>query len=279
MSFAELEKLRTEVGLGVNAFLRCSGVSKSTYYRRKRRGRGKRNPPPELEAAIKRLCDEHPRLGYRPIHAKLRKTQAASASTVYRVMKRLGLCQKQKRHASTVISAPAPLQLEQLGLTVGLDFTHWDRKPICNVLEYESRYCLATVVSERETSEAATAALDLALQEAKRLGLPYQGIEVKSDRGSTFTAAPFRAFLNEQTCQQTLSAVGRPQGMGRVERFNRSLKEQGLQPEELDPGESLQPLLDTYRSYYNHHRPHQALDYLTPLEFLRSQGYNSVPLN
>jgi hypothetical protein len=39
------------------------------------------------------------------------------------------------------------------------------------VLEYERRYCLAAVVSERETSEAATAALDKALQEAKRLGL------------------------------------------------------------------------------------------------------------
>ncbi len=128
----------------------------------------------------------------------------------------------------SVVSAPAPLQLEHLGLTVGLGFTHWDRKPICDVLEYESRYCLATVVSSRETSQAATAALDMALKEARRLGLPYQGIEVKSDHGSTFTAAPFRSFLVEQTCQQTLSAVGRPQGMGRVERFNRSLKEQGL---------------------------------------------------
>ena len=277
MSFIELEKLRAEMGLGVNAFLRCSGVSKSSYYRRKRQGEEKQNARPKLEGEIKRLCDEHPRLGYRPIHAKLSKTQAASASTVYRVMKRLALCQKRKRRGSTVVSAPAPLQLEQLGLTVGLDFTHWDRKPICNVLEYESRYCLAAVVSERETSEAATIALGLALQEAKRLGLPERGIEVKSDHGSTFTATPFRAFLNEQACQQTLSAVGRPQGMGRVERFNRSLKEQGLQPEELEPGGSLQPLLDSYRSYYNCHRPHQALDYLTPLEFLHAQGYNPVP--
>lgn len=278
MSFAELEALRTEMRLGVNAFLRYSGVSKSSYYRRKRRGSQPQNPPSDLEAAVKRLCDEHPRLGYRPIHAKLKKTQAAGASTVYRTMKRLDLCQQRRRRRASVQSAPAPLVLEPLGLTVGLDFTHWDRKPICNVLEYESRYCLAAVVSERETSEAARAALDQALQEAKRLGLPACGIEVKSDHGSTFTAAPFRAFLAEQTCQQTLSAVGRPQGMGRVERFNRSLKEQGLQPEELEPGGSLQPLLDLYRDYYNRHRPHQALDYLTPLEFLHAQGYNSVPL-
>ena len=108
MSFAELEALRSEAGLGVNAFLRYSGVSKSSYYRRKRRGSKARNPPLEFEAAVKRLCDEHPRLGYRPIHAKLQKTHAASASTVYRVMARLDLCQKRKRRTASVQSAPAP---------------------------------------------------------------------------------------------------------------------------------------------------------------------------
>ncbi len=185
-------------------------------------------------------------------------------------MKRLNLRRQRKRRGAPVQSAPAPLILEQFGL----DFTHWGRKPICNVLEYESRYCLAAVVNERETSEAATAALDQALQEAKRLGMPCQGIEVESDHGSTFTA-PFRAFLTKRRGQQTLSAVGRPQGIGRVERFNCSLKEQGLQPEELDPGGSLQSLLDLY----NRQRPHQALDYLTPLEFLHVQGYDSAPLN
>ncbi len=193
-------------------------------------------------------------------------------------MKRLNLYRQRKRRGAPVQSAPAPLILEQLGLTVGLDFTHWDRKPICNVLKYGSRYCLAAVVSERETSEAATAALDQALQEVKHLAMPCQGIEVKSAHGSTFTAAPFRAFLTKRRGQQTLSAVGRPQGMGRVERFNRSLKEQGLQPEELDPGGSLQSLLDLYRDPYNRQRPHQALNYLAPLEFSHAHGYNPVPL-
>ena len=108
--------------------------------------------------------------------------------------------------------------------------------------------------------------------------MPCQGIEVKSDHGSTFTAAPFRAFSTKRRGQQTLSAVGRPQGMGRVERFNRSLKEQRLRPEELDPGGSLQSLLDLHRDPYNRQRPHQALNYLTPLEFSHAHGYNLVPL-
>ena len=58
-----------------------------------------------------------------------------------------------------------------------------------------------------------------------------------------------------------------------------SVKEQGLQPEELHAGESLQPTLDSYRSYYNSRRPHQALGYKTSLELLQSKGYNPLPLN
>jgi putative transposase len=259
--------------------LRLTGIAKSSYYRRKRGSRSRQSLQAQLEVPVRRLCDEHPRLGHRPIHAVLVKEHSASPSTVYRVMKRLDLCQRPKQNKKAVKSAPAPLVLENIGLTVGLDFTHWDRKPICNIIEYESRYCLASVVSEQETSLAAKAALEEALAEAKRLGLPHSGIEVKSDHGSPFTAETFCSFLIDNCCQQTLSAVGRPQGMGRVERFNRSLKEQALQPEELDPGQDLQPILNSYRSYYNAHRPHQALSYKTPLEVLQSKGYNSVPLN
>ncbi len=277
MSYQEMEALREELGLGVNAFLRLGGIAKSSYYRRKRGGKAKTTLQAAVEERVKRLCDEHPRLGHRPIHALLAKTHPISPSTVYRIMKRLDLCQKPQKK-KRVKSSSAPLELDNLGLTVGLDFTHWGQKPILNVLEYESRYCLASVVSERETSEAAKEALDRALQEAKGLGLPYRNIEVKSDHGSTFTAETFRSFLHDHRCQHTLSAVGRPQGMGRVERFNRSLKEQGLQPEDLEPSQSLQPTLDAYRNYYNIKRPHQALGYKTPLELLQSKGYNSVPL-
>lgn len=167
-----MEALRQELNLGVNAFLRLSGIAKSTYCRRKRGGKARVSLQETVEGEVKRLCEEHPRLGHRPIHALLAKTHPVSPSTVYRTMKRLELCQKPQKKKE-VKSSPAPLELDSLGLTVGLDFTHWDKKPIQGVLEYESRYCLASVVSERETSEAAKEALARALQEAKELGLPY----------------------------------------------------------------------------------------------------------
>jgi transposase InsO family protein len=75
-------------------------------------------------------------------------------------------------------------------------------------------------------------------------------------------------FIERQGCWHTLSAVGRPQGMGRVERFNRSSKEQRLRLADVEDRPELQAELDGYRKFYNHNRPHHALNGMTPYEFL-----------
>lgn len=57
--------------------------------------------------------------------------------------------------------------------------------------------------------------------------------------------------------------------MGRVERLNRSIKAQGLAREEINSPVEIQEVLDTYRSYYNTERPHQALGYKTPIQVVQ----------
>ena len=272
MSFSEVEKLRVEQGLGVNAFLEASGLSKSSFYRKKQQAQSKQSKvlQGKRQAAIKRLCHEHPALGYRPIHALFVKQYPelrCSSSTVYRLMKALDLCQKPVKK-KLVKSTTTPLELESVGMTIGLDFTHWQKKPICNVIEYQSRFCLASIVTERETAEAAKSVLEKAFQEAGRLGLPTKGIEVKSDHGSAFTAEVFEDFLFNQGCKHSFSPVAVPQGMAKVERFNRSTKEQGLAREECEHSQDIQNVLDSYRQYYNSQRPHQALAYKTPIDII-----------
>jgi putative transposase len=278
MTFAELEAARAALGLGVNAFCRSVGIAKSTYYQRKRQREQPGFVQRGIEAEVQSQCEKHPTLGYRPIHALVQDAlkQMVSQSSVYRVMKRLGLLQPRVKGKNRGGGVPADLNPKEVGLTVGLDFTHWRKEPVVNVLEYQSRYCLASVAFREETAFTAVAAMKTALAEAGRLGLPVGGITVKSDHGSTFTADVFRAFLRENTLSQALSAVGKPQGMGRVERFNRSVKEQGLARFELEPGESAQVALDEFRAYYNACRPHQALGYRTPLEVIESLNLKAV---
>ena len=64
--------------------------------------------------------------------------------------------------------------------------------------------------------------------------------------------------------------VGQPEGMGRVECFHRSLKEECLQYEDIESLEELNTVLESFRNHYTTQRPHQALGYQTPLEVIQA---------
>lgn len=264
-----MEQVRQELGLGVNRFLKLSGIAKASYYRLKRGSKAHPCPVQQaIEDRVKQHSEQNPRYGYRRVWALLfREGMAVSPSTVYRLMKHTERLQQSPRRKGYRYSPPP--RPEQIGLTLGLDFTRWGRTRLCNVIEYQSRYCLAAVASAGEDARAAINALDRAMGEARSLHLPTQGIEVKSDQGSAFKSNPFTGFLTEQGCAQTLAAVGKPQGMGRVERFHRTLKEESLQYEEIEGFEHLNQVLEDFRQHYNIQRPHQALGYKTPLEVIQ----------
>ncbi|WP_337869406.1 integrase core domain-containing protein [Meiothermus sp.] len=226
-----METVPQEMGLGVNRFLQLAGTAKATYYRRK-------------------------------------QGIPASPSTVYCLMKRFGRLQQSPRRGGYRYSPPP--RPERMGLTMGLDFTRWGKDRLCNVIKYQSRYCLAAVATLTEDAQAASNALGQAILQTERLKLPTQGIEVKSDQGTAFKAKAFTEFLEASCWGQTLSAVGKPQGMGRVERFHRTLEVESLQYEEVESLDEPNRVLESFREDYNTRRPHQALDYKTPLEVIRS---------
>ncbi len=71
---------------------------------------------------------------------------------------------------------------------------------ILNVIEEESRYLLASVAGragEGETARLAKEALERAREEARRLGLPTQGLLLRTDQGSAFQSEVFRGYLQE----------------------------------------------------------------------------------
>lgn len=54
---------------------------------------------------------------------------------------------------------------------------------------------MPSVPCPHETAETTVLSMKLALAEAARLDVPVEGVTVKSDHGSTFTADAFQAFL------------------------------------------------------------------------------------
>ncbi len=90
---------------------------------------------------------------------------------------------------------------------------------------------------------------------------------VITDKGRQFFCETFKAWCRDQGIRPRFGAVGRKGSIAIVERFFRSMKAECrrriLVPLGLDP---MREELACYATWYNLHRPHQALGGLTPAE-------------
>lgn len=91
---------------------------------------------------------------------------------------------------------------------------------------------------------------------------------IHSDNGSEF-AGEFEKACTQLQIQQVYSRVRRPKDNASLERFNRTLQEEWLELSEVGLDNTQEANLDLtdWVVEYNYHRPHQALDYLTPLAY------------
>jgi len=98
--------------------------------------------------------------------------------------------------------------------------------------------------------------------------------EILSDNGPEFGIAhskqkqhhPFERMLIELGIKHRYIRPYRPQTNGKVERFWRTLEDDLLRDTHFDTIEELKEELLQYLYYYNHHRPHQALNGRVPSE-------------
>jgi transposase InsO family protein len=192
----------------------------------------------------------------------LRQRGALSAPVRFRVKRRRGTTGR-----PWALRKPKDYAVQRPGDLVQLDTL--DLRPSPNVVlkQFTARDMVSRwdviEVHRRATSTAATLFLDT-LQ--RRLPFPLRALQV--DGGSEFAA------LFEQACQQRglrlfVLPPRSPKLNGQVERANRTHTEEfyEITPCSL-PIAQLNRELQTWEQTYNTVRPHQALGYLTPQEFL-----------
>ena len=100
--------------------------------------------------------------------------------------------------------------------------------------------------------------------------------EIISDNGSEFGNRdtknkmnhPFERLLIEMGVKHRYIQPYRPQTNGKVERFWRTMEEDLIIDTDFDSIEELKEELLQYMYYYNHERPHQALNGKKPVEML-----------
>ena len=89
-----------------------------------------------------------------------------------------------------------------------------------------------------------------------------------SDRGSQYGSAPFRGALAKAGMRQSMSARANPYDNAWTESFIGTLKSEMLQDGCFEnAADARAEIFDYIEGYYNHHRKHSALDYLTPSQF------------
>ena len=102
---------------------------------------------------------------------------------------------------------------------------------------------------------------------------------IHTDNGSEFEAH-FRKACNNLLIQQIYSRVRTPKDNPALERFNRTLQEEWLSVSEVGLDNILEANLDltSWLIKYNFQRPHQTLDYKTPIEYAQTNYPEVLPM-
>ena len=280
-----------EIGVGRRTMFRWKAALAARGQRglapmstRPRRVRRPSYKPSDVRAVVN-LRRKHPFMGKAPIQRMLeRKGRRLSVSTVGRILSRAiaagrvplaSACEgrlKPKRRRKFDGWAQRwkygakprrPGQLVQIDhMTFSRDGqTIKEFRAICPL----SRFMVSRVFS-RATAFNATRFLDAVVA---ALPVPLQSIQV--DGGSEFMAE-FEDACQRLGIQLHVLPPRRPQWNGRVERANRTARIEfwNFLDCELTVA-AVAPKLLAYEFFYNYERPHSALDYLTPNEYLVAQ--------
>ena len=95
---------------------------------------------------------------------------------------------------------------------------------------------------------------------------------IRSDNGSEFTAKAIKRWLEASGVKTLYIEPGSPWENAYSETFISRFSDEVLKREVFTNLLEAKVLVEDYRQHYNHHRPHSALGYQTPAEFVVATG-------
>ena len=93
-----------------------------------------------------------------------------------------------------------------------------------------------------------------------------------NDNGSQLKAKKLRQWLRELGVLQDFSRPKVPEDLAILERFMRTVKQEEVYPGEYPDQYEARGGIGRFIDYYNHRRPHQSLDYVTPYDMLTGRA-------
>ncbi len=217
----------------------------------------------ELGAKLMATAQEFPRFGYRRNAFWIKESERR----VKRLWKRLGLNlprrRPRRRRCGTDMRLLGAVRPNHVWT---YDFVH-DRlaskrtmRLLC-VLDEHTRECLAIEVATSITSS------DVILTLTRLMRLHGKPEHIRSDQGGEFTAARVMKWLRDSNVGPAFIPPGKPWHNGFVESFNGKLRDECLNREWFRDLREARTLIESWRQFYNHRRPHSSLGYLSPSQF------------
>jgi putative transposase len=245
------------------------GLSRSSLYYR---AQGEDAASQQLMRWIDRQYTSTPFFGVRRMTALLRRCgHVVNEKRIRRLMRAMGLEAIYPKPRTSLKNRANPIYPYLLkGLLIdrpdqvwATDITYIPLRRgwlyVVAVMDWFSRYVLAWEMSITLDSSFCIDALRRALS----LGTP--GI-FNSDQGSQFTSEAFTGMLKGAGIAISMDGVGRAYDNIFVERLWRSLKYEEVYLHDYAMIPEARRGVGDWFDFYNHRRPHQALDYRTPAE-------------
>ncbi len=232
---------------------------------------------------IRRIITEHPTFGYRRIWAILRFQRGirVNKKVVYRVLKQKRWFTHQRVRTPRPRAQTRTSRSERSNLRWAVDITHipcgrdgWAH--LSAVIDCHDREVVGYEFSLRARAREAERALEEAcLNRFGTLRPSGRRPILRSDNGLVFQSRRFRETCRTYNLSQEYITPYTPEQNGMIERFFRSLKEECTWQHNFKDFEEARRAVQSWISWYNEERPHQALGYLSPAQF-RSKQSNQV---
>jgi putative transposase len=264
--------LTTEMGLSERRSCRIVGLARSVQQYR----------PVDRDdtAALERmrvLASENRRYGYPRLHAMLRREGlVVNRKRTWRLYSAEGLqVRTKKRRKLPRRDRVAPQVPERPMQRWSLDFmsdqlVDYRRFRILNIVDDHSRFCPGQIVDLSISGARVVRYLD---ELGERFGLPE---EIVLDNGPEGTSRAMFEWSERTGVRLRFIEPGKPVQNAFVESFNGKLRDECLNLHWFRSLRNARGEIGAWRRHYNAERPHSALGYLSPMEFLSTTAAPSL---
>jgi putative transposase len=220
---------------------------------------------------MQKLAGQYPRYGYRRIRIFLRRAGVSlSMGRTWRLWAKAGLQVPRKRPRRRVASQRDQVQRAPAANHVwAYDFVfdtcaNSQQLKCLTVIDEHTREALAIDVAGSIRSERVVEVLSRLISER---GAPKF---LRSDNGPEFVSTRLLQWAADEGLQMALSQPGKPWQNGTDESFNGKFRDECLSMEYFRNRTQARVVIEQWRRHYNAVRPHSALGYLTPAQFVES---------